>query len=185
MSDKRKWKACWQKRKICKPYFLIGRPPVSNPFFQFLLLNCIKLHPLNQLVRASYSLAQKMLRWPLLKFQWIWSGQKRTYAQRFFQYKSSRIEEGISELPDDLLLNILVHLPAKVAVSTVILSKRWRCFWRMQPELIMYLKTQAKLQNLKSKLLLRVEKVCTLLLYVQFSNVHFSCCYICSLQVVL
>lgn len=136
-------------------------------------------------MQASSSLTQKMLRWLLLIFKWIWSGQKPIRAERFIQCKSSRIEEGISELPDDLLLNILVHLPAKVAVSTVILSKRWRSFWRMQPELTMYLKTQAELQDLKLKLLLRAETVCASSFYVQFSNVHFSCCYICSLQVVL
>ncbi|KAF8050985.1 hypothetical protein N665_1836s0005 [Sinapis alba] len=116
-----------------------------------------------------------MFRWLLLIFKWIWPGQKRIRAQRFIQSQSSRIE-GISKLPDDLLVNILVHLPAKVAVSTVILSKRWRSFWRMQPELIMYLKTQAELQNLKSKLLLRVETVvcCNTL---DFS--HLRACKIC------
>ncbi|KAF8108645.1 hypothetical protein N665_0106s0043 [Sinapis alba] len=136
-----------------------------------------------------------MLRWLLLIFKWIWPGQKRIRAQRFIQSKSSRIER-ISELPDDLLVNILVHLPAKVAVSTLILSKRWRSFWRMQPELIMHLKTQAELQNLKSKLPLRVEtrvEICPQsnldwlepnCCYDQISDVYLFYLYICLLQVV-
>ncbi|CAA7039357.1 unnamed protein product [Microthlaspi erraticum] len=39
--------------------------------------------------------------------------------------------QRICDLPDDLLLRILLLLPAKDAVATEILSKRWRYVWKM------------------------------------------------------
>ncbi|WZZ70188.1 hypothetical protein YC2023_081558 [Brassica napus] len=41
----------------------------------------------------------------------------------------------INNLPDDLLVHILLHVPIKDAVSTMILSKRWRSIWTMLPAL--------------------------------------------------
>ncbi|XP_023632853.1 putative F-box/FBD/LRR-repeat protein At1g22000, partial [Capsella rubella] len=46
-----------------------------------------------------------------------------------------RIETRICDLPDDLLLGILDHVPTKDAVATSILSKRWRYVWTMLPTL--------------------------------------------------
>ncbi|CAL9216211.1 unnamed protein product [Arabidopsis halleri] len=46
-----------------------------------------------------------------------------------------RIETRIYALPDDLLLQILDHVPTKEAVATSILSKRWRYVWTMVPRL--------------------------------------------------
>ncbi|CAL9216206.1 unnamed protein product [Arabidopsis halleri] len=46
-----------------------------------------------------------------------------------------RIETRIYALPDDLLLQILHHVPTKEAVATSILSKRWRYVWTMVPRL--------------------------------------------------
>ncbi|CAH8253469.1 unnamed protein product [Arabidopsis lyrata] len=46
-----------------------------------------------------------------------------------------RIETRICALPDDLLLQILHHVPTKEAVATSILSKRWRYVWTMVPRL--------------------------------------------------
>ncbi|XP_010512960.1 PREDICTED: putative F-box/FBD/LRR-repeat protein At1g22000, partial [Camelina sativa] len=43
--------------------------------------------------------------------------------------------ERICDLPDDLLLQILLRVPTKDAVATGILSKRWRCVWKMLHEL--------------------------------------------------
>ncbi|XP_010451761.1 PREDICTED: putative F-box/FBD/LRR-repeat protein At1g22000 [Camelina sativa] len=42
-------------------------------------------------------------------------------------------EDRISALPDDLLLRILLLVPTKDAVATMILSKRWRTIWTMLP----------------------------------------------------
>ncbi|KAG7584774.1 FBD domain [Arabidopsis thaliana x Arabidopsis arenosa] len=41
----------------------------------------------------------------------------------------------ICDLPDDLLLQILILVPGKDAVATAILSKRWRYIWQMLPKL--------------------------------------------------
>ncbi|VYS46848.1 unnamed protein product [Arabidopsis thaliana] len=46
-----------------------------------------------------------------------------------------RIETRICALPDDLLLQILPHVPTKKAVATSILSKQWRYVWLMLPKL--------------------------------------------------
>ncbi|XP_013633414.1 PREDICTED: putative F-box/FBD/LRR-repeat protein At1g22000 [Brassica oleracea var. oleracea] len=47
----------------------------------------------------------------------------------------SRQEDRISALPDDLLVRILLSIPTEEAVSTMILSKRWRFIWTMLPVL--------------------------------------------------
>lgn len=102
-----------------------------------------------------------MLRWLLHILKSIWLGRKPIHrTQRFIESKSRRIDEdSISVfLPDDLLIKILLLLPPKVAVSTVVFSKRWRLFWTMQPEgpeLIMHLKMHYRMLEL----LLRVETV--------------------------
>ncbi|KAG7576768.1 F-box domain [Arabidopsis thaliana x Arabidopsis arenosa] len=44
-------------------------------------------------------------------------------------------KDRISALPDDLLLQILCLIPTKDAVTTMILSKRWRFVWTMLPKL--------------------------------------------------
>lgn len=44
-------------------------------------------------------------------------------------------EDRISALSDDLLVQILSHVPTKDAVATMILSKRWRSVWTMVPKL--------------------------------------------------
>ncbi|XP_010473935.1 PREDICTED: putative FBD-associated F-box protein At1g05080 [Camelina sativa] len=56
-------------------------------------------------------------------------------ARAFVKSEKGRIEDRISSLPDDLLVSILLFLPTKEAVSTMILSKRWRSIWTMLPEL--------------------------------------------------
>ncbi|KAG2328913.1 hypothetical protein Bca4012_021471 [Brassica carinata] len=43
--------------------------------------------------------------------------------------------DRISELPDELLLKILLLVPTKAAVSTSILSKRWKYLWMWLPKL--------------------------------------------------
>ncbi|KAH0898224.1 hypothetical protein HID58_047792 [Brassica napus] len=43
--------------------------------------------------------------------------------------------QRICDLPDDLLLQILLHTPTKNAVATEILSKRWRHVWKMLDKL--------------------------------------------------
>ncbi|ESQ39578.1 hypothetical protein EUTSA_v10001111mg [Eutrema salsugineum] len=44
-------------------------------------------------------------------------------------------EDKISELSDDLLLRILLHIPTKDAMATMVLSKRWRFVWTMMPKI--------------------------------------------------
>ncbi|XP_020887603.1 putative F-box/FBD/LRR-repeat protein At5g52460 [Arabidopsis lyrata subsp. lyrata] len=46
-----------------------------------------------------------------------------------------RKNDRISALPDDLLLQILCLIPTKDAMTTMILSKRWRFVWTMLPKL--------------------------------------------------
>lgn len=45
-------------------------------------------------------------------------------------------ENMINTLPDDLLIQILLLVPTKDAVATMILSKRWLSIWTMMPILI-------------------------------------------------
>ncbi|ESQ47114.1 hypothetical protein EUTSA_v10028348mg [Eutrema salsugineum] len=44
-------------------------------------------------------------------------------------------EDRISLLPDDLLVHILMFVPTKDVVATMILSKRWRTIWTVVPRL--------------------------------------------------
>ncbi|CAA7056374.1 unnamed protein product [Microthlaspi erraticum] len=44
-------------------------------------------------------------------------------------------EDRISELPDDLLLQILSSVPTEDVIATSALSKRWRSVWKMVPKL--------------------------------------------------
>ncbi|ESQ47202.1 hypothetical protein EUTSA_v10027767mg [Eutrema salsugineum] len=41
----------------------------------------------------------------------------------------------LSDLPDELLVKILLYLPTKVAVSTSVLSKQWQFLWMWLPKL--------------------------------------------------
>lgn len=43
--------------------------------------------------------------------------------------------DKISQLPDELLLKVLLLLPTKVAANTSILSKRWEFLWMWLPKL--------------------------------------------------
>ena len=43
--------------------------------------------------------------------------------------------DKMSQLPDELLLKVLLFLPTKVAVSTSILSTRWEFLWMWLPKL--------------------------------------------------
>ncbi|CAA7056377.1 unnamed protein product [Microthlaspi erraticum] len=47
-------------------------------------------------------------------------------------------EDRISELPEDLLVKILSSLPAKNVTATCVLSKQWRCLWKMVPINLMF-----------------------------------------------
>ncbi|XP_056848222.1 putative FBD-associated F-box protein At1g05080 [Raphanus sativus] len=44
-------------------------------------------------------------------------------------------KDRIRALPEELLVTILLHVPIKDAVATMILSKRWRYIWMMMPTL--------------------------------------------------
>ncbi|EOA14665.1 hypothetical protein CARUB_v10027931mg [Capsella rubella] len=46
------------------------------------------------------------------------------------------IEDRISVLPDDLIVEILSLIPTKDAVTTMVLSKRWRSIWTIVPKIV-------------------------------------------------
>ncbi|CAA7061856.1 unnamed protein product, partial [Microthlaspi erraticum] len=50
-------------------------------------------------------------------------------------HSNSRDMDRISELSDELLIEILSRLPTKDAISTCKLSKRWKCLWMYLPKL--------------------------------------------------
>ncbi|KAL0732081.1 hypothetical protein Bca4012_028175 [Brassica carinata] len=66
-----------------------------------------------------------------------------TYVENIEENVQVDAEEGVTDpcrqricdLPDDLLLQILLHVPTKNAVTTEILSKRWRHVWKMVEKL--------------------------------------------------
>ncbi|KAJ4907509.1 putative F-box/FBD/LRR-repeat protein [Raphanus sativus] len=45
-------------------------------------------------------------------------------------------QDRISHLPDDLLLRLLSLVPLRTAMSTSLLSKRWKPVWKMMPTLV-------------------------------------------------
>ncbi|CAH2069704.1 unnamed protein product, partial [Thlaspi arvense] len=47
-----------------------------------------------------------------------------------------RVMDKISDLSDDLLIKILSLVPTTDVIAMSILSKRWRCLWRLVPSLI-------------------------------------------------
>ncbi|EOA15214.1 hypothetical protein CARUB_v10028605mg [Capsella rubella] len=55
------------------------------------------------------------------------------HCQRNKEVVASR--DSISSLPDDLLIHILLLVPTKDAVATMVLSKRWRYLWTLVPKL--------------------------------------------------
>ncbi|KAL5986851.1 hypothetical protein ACLOJK_015185 [Asimina triloba] len=66
---------------------------------------------------------------------------------RFFPRKlQSMKQQGdrVSNLPDDVLHNILSLMPMKQAIRTSILSRRWRYLWRNRPIYALILNTTAK-----------------------------------------
>ncbi|ESQ37786.1 hypothetical protein EUTSA_v10029506mg [Eutrema salsugineum] len=52
-----------------------------------------------------------------------------------YDARIEEIEDRISALPEELLVMILLSIPIKEAVATMILSKRWRFMWTMLPKL--------------------------------------------------
>lgn len=60
---------------------------------------------------------------------------RRFVKKRGKIYRKSGGEDRISALPDDLLVQILMFVPTKDVVDTMILSKRWRYIWKKVPQL--------------------------------------------------
>ncbi|CAN8253003.1 unnamed protein product [Cochlearia groenlandica] len=53
----------------------------------------------------------------------------------FEQRKVANCETKISSLPDDLIVELLKHVPTKHVVTTMVLSKRWLFLWTLVPKL--------------------------------------------------
>ncbi|CAH8338354.1 unnamed protein product, partial [Eruca vesicaria subsp. sativa] len=53
--------------------------------------------------------------------------------QRGESMRKRDVVDRISELPEPLILKILSLLPTKLVIATSVLSKRWRCVWKMVP----------------------------------------------------
>ncbi|CAA7049574.1 unnamed protein product [Microthlaspi erraticum] len=66
---------------------------------------------------------------------------KQRASRRFVKKRSVKSywttggEDRISMLPDDLLVRILTFVPLKRAVTTMVLSQRWRFIWTLLPQL--------------------------------------------------
>ncbi|CAL9247105.1 unnamed protein product, partial [Arabidopsis halleri] len=56
-------------------------------------------------------------------------------------------EDRISELPEDLLLQILSYIPTENVIATSVLSRRWRSLWKMVPNLKFDFKFDPKIES--------------------------------------
>ncbi|XP_010416064.1 PREDICTED: FBD-associated F-box protein At3g49020-like [Camelina sativa] len=64
--------------------------------------------------------------------------QKRKIGGEVFNSRGVANKDRISELPEELLLHILSSLPTVIAITTSVLSKRWKSLWKVLPNLNFY-----------------------------------------------